>query len=97
MRSTCRAAAAVCALALAATACAGASGADTTAAAVSNPVETPVETPAETPVETPVVVEPAATVQLPAVDVVSLATGETADLSSFSRPGATLVWFWAPH
>ena len=39
----------------------------------------------------------AATIALPQVDVVSLASGETAALSSFARPGPTLVWFWAPH
>jgi len=40
---------------------------------------------------------PAATVELPAVDVVDLVSGDTSDLSSLAKPGVTLVWFWAPH
>jgi hypothetical protein len=39
----------------------------------------------------------AATVALPSVDVVDLGSGQTTNLSGLSRPGATLVWFWAPH
>lgn len=38
-----------------------------------------------------------ATVELPAVDVVDLVSGDTSDLSSLAKPGVTLVWFWAPH
>lgn len=34
---------------------------------------------------------------LPAVDVIDLGTGESFDLSTYSPPGPTLVWFWAPH
>lgn len=35
---------------------------------------------------------------LPAIDVVDLATGEEVDLQSLAQPGRpTLLWFWAPH
>ncbi|MFT5269265.1 MAG: hypothetical protein ACI88C_002709, partial [Acidimicrobiales bacterium] len=135
MRSpTLGAAAAVFALALAATSCAG--GTDTVAAttgsaaidvaapATTAPVPTAVEEngsaqdrapaldaevaptqAAETGTEAeptatakPSAPEPvaAATVRLPTVDVVELSTGQTSDLAGFARPGATLVWFWAP-
>ena len=41
--------------------------------------------------------EPAATVPLPDVNVVNLLSGETDSLKNLERPGATLLWFWAPH
>jgi len=38
-----------------------------------------------------------ASIALPAIDVVDLASGQTISLSSLAEPGATLLWFWAPH
>jgi hypothetical protein len=119
---TLRAAAAACALAFAATSCAG--NTDTVATATTGSAANDIATPATTaPVPAPTAevapveaaepvteAEPAATpqpsapeavaaatVQLPTVDVVELSTGRTSDLAGFARPGAMLVWFWAPH
>jgi len=58
-------------------------------AEAAEPTTTP-ESPAPEPVA-------AVTVQLPNVDVVELSTGQTSDLAGFARPGAMLVWFWAPN
>lgn len=42
--------------------------------------------------------EPAGENQLPAVEVVDLATGDTVLLSSFAPADRPIVlWFWAPH
>lgn len=41
---------------------------------------------------------PAAGADLPAIDVVDLASGDEVDLQSLAQPGRpTLLWFWAPH
>lgn len=40
---------------------------------------------------------PVATVPLPDINVVNLLTGENDSLKNLERPGATLLWFWAPH
>jgi len=80
-----------------------AAGTDTPA---SDPAESdrtaapPIEPAAEAapaPTEAEPVAETAVAVDLPTVEVVDLATGEPAALTSFTRPGVTLVWFWAPH
>ncbi len=74
------------------------STADTAAATTvpTNPVPTTAVPAASTP-EPTVAAPTAAAVQLPSIDVVDLATGQTADLATFAKPGPTLVWFWAPH
>ena len=68
------------------------------ATAVSPTTVPPTTVPPTTVPEPTAVTAPAEiAVQLPRVDVVNLATGQIADLPSFSKPGPTLVWFWAPH
>ena len=54
----------------------------------------PTEPAAIAPTEAPV---SAATVELPNIEVVQISTAATADLAAFAEPGATLLWFWAPH
>jgi len=69
------------------------------------PTTAPLTTPTNQPVDdaAPVAeqpVEPApadVTVVLPAIDVVNLVDGSTATLDALAQPGATLLWFWAPH
>ena len=59
-------------------------------------VEAEADDAAPEPTAAPAPVE-AAAVELPSVPVVDLNSGATVDLASLSSPGATLLWFWAPH
>ncbi|WP_419925819.1 hypothetical protein [Candidatus Poriferisocius sp.] len=72
---------------------------DSTAPPTATPATTaPTEAPAPAAESAPQTEAPAPASDLPSVDVVDLATGDTVNLAGFAPSDRPIVlWFWAPH
>lgn len=86
------------ALGLIASACGSSTGVTTDRGTETAAVATSTPAPAAVPAAAAATEQPeGGALALPAIDVVDLISGEALNLSSYSPPGPTLVWFWAPH